>query len=82
MCKWGQIQRCWVNIPAGHSYTGRMRLAYKPVDSCIASLVEALNQCGLLTLGSCCGHGRGPGKIELQDGRVLLLPQRETYHHG
>ncbi len=81
MCKWSKTRRCWVNIPAEHSYTGRMRLACKPIDSCIAVLVEALNRHGLLTLSSCCGHGHGPGKIELQDGRILLVSYGEAYRY-
>jgi hypothetical protein len=55
------------------SYTGKPRWDTKLVDSCLADLVEALNQAGILTRSSCCGHGRSPGSILLQDGRELAV---------
>ncbi len=42
-------------------------------DPCLAPLVRALNDGGLPTVASCCGHGRRPGKIALADGRELFL---------
>lgn len=61
-------------------------------DPCIAPLVKALNECedlpavpsrlnpdGIRTLASCCGHGKGPGKVALADGRELfILPNFEA----
>ena len=61
-----------VPIPADLSYTGCARWELKPIDSCIASLVQALNDAGILTRSSCCGHG-GIGEILLQDGRTLRV---------
>jgi hypothetical protein len=50
------------------------------IDRCIAALVGALNDGGLPTTGSCCGHGSGMGDIFLHDGRILVvLPSREAY---
>lgn len=43
------------------------------VDSCIATLVLALNGGGLRTVASCCGHGNRPGNIALADGRELII---------
>jgi len=43
------------------------------VDSCIVPLVKALNDAGIETLASCCGHGRQYGNIALADGRELLI---------
>ena len=43
------------------------------VDRCIAPLVRALNQGGMKTSASCCGHGNRPGSIILEDGRELCL---------
>ena len=43
------------------------------IDSCIADIVETLNAAGLITVASCCGHGRGIGSIALKDGRELLI---------
>lgn len=34
-----------------------------PVDRCIAPLVQELNNRGIVTLGSCCGHGIFNGDI-------------------
>ena len=33
------------------------------VDTCIAGLVQYLNDVGVETLGSCCGHGNGPASL-------------------
>lgn len=43
------------------------------IDRCIAQLVAALNAGGIRTVASCCGHGRGPGSIALDDDRWLLI---------
>lgn len=49
------------------------------VDSCIEPIVRALNDAGLRTVASCCGHGIRPGTVALADGReVLILPDFET----
>jgi hypothetical protein len=42
-------------------------------DPCIAPLVKALNEGGIPTVASCCGHGKRPGKIALADGRELFI---------
>jgi len=43
------------------------------IDACIASLVRALQEAGINMRGSCCGHGKKDGWIELQDGRILVI---------
>lgn len=43
------------------------------VDPCIAPIVQALNDAGIQTLASCCGHGHRPGSIILEDGREILI---------
>lgn len=45
------------------------------VDRCIAGLVSALNEHGIATVASCCGHGKRPGNIALADGRELVICQ-------
>jgi hypothetical protein len=40
--------------------------------------VNALQLGGLDMRGSCCGHGKTIGDIDLQDGRVLLILDAET----
>ena len=43
------------------------------VDWCIHHIVAALNAGGIETIGSCCGHQKIPGRIDLADGRVLII---------
>lgn len=43
------------------------------IDPCILTIIEALNQGGVETVSSCCGHGRRPGNIVLRDGREILI---------
>lgn len=79
MCEWGTHIPVEVRMPASQSYTGEERRKVVGIDSCIAPLVEALVKGGVLTTGSCCGHGKGLGYIGLSDGRELLVaPDRET----
>ncbi len=73
MCNYGTTTPVAVQIPADLSFTGRMRLAVKEVDLCLAPLVAALVNAGIVTRSSCCGHGKGPGEIMLQDGRRLVI---------
>ncbi len=75
MCKWGTDVRLKVTIPAESSYTGEERQAVKPIDACIAPIVEALNVAGILTRSCCCGHGKADGWICLHDGRELVIRQ-------
>lgn len=75
MCMDGQETMLNVPIPANLSYTGEFRWDIKAVDSCIAPLVQALNDAGIYTANSCCGHGREDGTIHLHDGRILRIVQ-------
>lgn len=43
------------------------------VDWCIHQIVAALNAGGIETTASCCGHGKMAGRIDLRDGRVLMI---------
>lgn len=73
MCEWGTDVLLSVPIPASLSYDGKERWAIKPVDSCIAPLIQALNDAGLYTANCCCGHGKGDGLILMHDGSRLLI---------
>jgi hypothetical protein len=73
MCKSGTKVKLFVQIPADLSRTGMAYWRNVPVDACIAPIVDALNKVGILTRQSCCGHGKTDGRIELQDGRVLIV---------
>ena len=58
-----------------HGRTNEMMLGGRwwRIDVCIAPLVKALNQGGMVTVASCCGHGKMDGVISLQDGRELVI---------
>lgn len=43
------------------------------IDKCIAPLIKALNDKGMETAASCCGHGNRPGSICLKDGREIMI---------
>ncbi len=43
------------------------------IDFCIHQIVAALNAGGIRTVASCCGHGKIPGRIDLEDGRTLAI---------
>ena len=43
------------------------------IDRCIHQIVAALNAGGISTVASCCGHGKMPGRIDLEDGRTLAI---------
>lgn len=59
------------------SHTGQQHQAIKGVDACIAGVVCALNDGGVTTTGSCCGHGRNDGSILLADGREIIVRSRD-----
>lgn len=73
MCEHGTTVTLPVVVPRDLSYTGRPEVRAKPIDSCIAPIVAALNAAGTPTRSSCCGHGRVPGNIALADGRWLIV---------
>jgi hypothetical protein len=73
MCDWGDNIEMTVPIPANCSHTGVFRWDTKKIDKCIAPIVKALNDAGLFTGGSCCGHGKRPGCISMHDGTVLTI---------
>lgn len=78
MCKWGTTTLVPVKVQAELSHTGEERWALKGIDSCIASIVRALQEGGIDMRGSCCGHGNSEGEIVLQDGRTLVVKNHGT----
>lgn len=66
MCEWGNTVKVWLCRPQRGSYIAS-------VDSCLAPLVQALNNAGIETIASCCGHGHLTGSIILRDNRVLEI---------
>jgi len=79
MCKWGTDVEVQVTVPADESYTGEDRVDIKKVDACIAPIVKALNEVGIRTDSSCCGHFKRDGWIVLHDGRELVIRPNERY---
>ena len=73
MCEWGTSTQ--VRLCEPREISGRRDV---PVDSCIAPLVQALNDAGIKTLASCCGHGKGDGDILLADERRLVIEHSTT----
>jgi hypothetical protein len=73
MCRHDQKTNIRVNVPAEMSHDGSPYWTEKPIDACIAGIVSALNDAGILTASCCCGHGKRQGSILLQDGRELKV---------
>jgi len=57
-------------------------ISRQPIDACIADIVKALNDAGVYTTTSCCGHGIRQGWIGLLDGRVLRIEETEAYREN
>lgn len=73
MCQWGTSEILEVTIPAHLSYTGSERKKMVDIDACIAPIIKALNDGGVVTIACCCGHGKRPGSIVLADGREFII---------
>jgi hypothetical protein len=74
MCEWGTEK-------AVHLYKP-MQISKRKiimVDSCIADIVQALNNFEIETIGCCCGHNKYDGEITLADGRQIIIKQLETH---
>lgn len=82
MCEHGDEVMVRVPVDARDSCTGEARWQYKAVDRCIAPLVKALNEGGILTRTSCCGHRKENAEIALQDGRILIIIDAWTPDEG
>ena len=68
MCKQGDTKLLMIPDSAGSNRE-------RDIDSCILSIVMALNAAGMRTIASCCGHGKQPGNIALADGRELIIAE-------
>ncbi len=67
MCKHGTTIDVEVTVPAGLSHTGERRTAVKPIDACLAPAIRRLNALGIVTVNSCCGHGKTGGSVVLEE---------------
>jgi len=43
------------------------------IDFCIADIVAALNAANIVTIALCCGHGIMEARIDLRDGRRMIV---------
>ena len=77
MCDHGQEVVVRLKIPADLAFDGAEKWKDCGIDACIAPLVKALQDGGVDMRGSCCGHRKRPGHIDLQDGRGLLVMSAE-----
>jgi hypothetical protein len=77
MCKHGTVREVEQSRLPGVDYRDKNHPIL--IDECIADIVLALNDGGVHTIGSCCGHGKCAGSIILKDGRTLaVLPEGYT----
>lgn len=63
-----------------NSVIGHIKGRSVRLDSCIRSVIEALNRAGQTTVASCCGHGIYPRTILCRDGfeRVYDMDTKVT----
>lgn len=73
MCRWGTDELVYVHIDSDLSCDGEEKWKLVGIDKCIAPIVRALQLSGINMRGSCCGHGKGPGQIDLSDGRMIRI---------
>ena len=73
MCEWGIDKLVKIKIPGDLAHSGMSYWKWTRIDSCIASIVKALQEGGIDMRASCCGHGKKDGEINLQDGRKLII---------
>jgi len=79
MCEYGDTVKMSVLVSLPNRYGVPYWSQIGPIDRCIAQLVEVLNNGGVETIASCCGHGHMHGNIALKDGRwLVILPDRDA----
>lgn len=73
MCKYSDYQeyKCATRISLIKLGDGSFRTVC--IDRCIEAEVLDLNKIGIVTVGSCCGHGRDRGYIQVDDQSVKQM---------
>ena len=71
MCKWGTDTKVKLCETRYNSVGKPYDVVF--VDKCISGIIQALNDAGIMTIASCCGHGKIDGSIILEDGRELVV---------
>jgi len=56
-----------------HTIPMPIRGRRRDIDFCIADIVCSLNASNIITVASCCGHGEIDGRIDLEDGRIIII---------
>jgi hypothetical protein len=79
VCKHGDTIPLQLTVPAHLSHTGKSFVKTCNVDRCVAPIIKALNDGGVLTDGHCCGHEKMWGSISLVDGRWLIVAPVGTF---
>ena len=72
MCKWGTDTEVSLCVPT--PVQGRTMVK---IDSCIAPLVQMLNDYGVETTASCCGHGKVKASSIVLSSKSIRLLSRE-----
>lgn len=73
MCKWGTYAPVNVIHRNNDDYKDGWHQIY--VDSCIAPLIQQMNNQGIITVGCCCGHGKDVGWVQIDSISEPLLAQ-------
>ena len=69
MCKWGSNTEVKLCIPRENG------MMTAKVDTCLAPLVQMLNDYGIQTIACCCGHGKTEkSSIRIHPKNILLIP--------
>lgn len=75
MCKWGIDKEVKLYKRKKHS-----RLLTMKVDVCLAPLIQILNDYGIETIASCCGHGKiKHSHIRIHPKNILLTEFGDTF---
>lgn len=74
MCKWGKEKIVRLCKKDNRNKSKNIKMVM--VDECIADIVQALNDNGIKTIASCCGHFKTGGQIDLVDGRKLFISNK------
>lgn len=69
MCEWGNDVEVKLFKPKEFSKKTTER-----VDSCLAPLVQMLNDYGIETRGCCCGHGKSRAEIMIHFRHIDIEP--------
>lgn len=73
MCKWGE----WTTINVIRLPNHEIEDGWYPmaVDSCIAEHVQKMNDLGIITINSCCGHFKEDATVLVANESIDLMKQ-------